>query len=109
MLILPQTYLPKTFAFLIGNMRNTFASRALGLTKKVSIDEASHYLRQAIDLCYRSRWTKMPYEFLNWIQNNIKINYLDLPQDVRDWITNILFHSEKIKATIQNFIINLPK
>lgn len=54
MLILPQTHLPKTFAFLIGNMRNTFASRALGLTKKISIDEASHYLRQAIDLCYRS-------------------------------------------------------
>lgn len=108
MLTLPQVHIPRTLNLLIGKVRNTFAKKVLKITKKISIDEASHYLRQAIDLCYRSHWTKMPYEFHNWIKDDIKINYLDLPQDVREWITNVLFHSKKVKNTLQKFMINLP-
>lgn len=51
----------------------------------------------------------MPYEFKIWINKKIKINYLELPKDVQEGITGILFHSPKIKNIIQQFLINLPQ
>lgn len=91
-------------------MTHTFAVRIGEITtKKISVDEAAHYLRQAIDLCYKSEWNKMPYEFKIWINKKIKINYLELPKDVQEGITGILFHSPKIKNIIQQFLINLPQ
>ncbi len=96
-MLLSRISIPKTFTFIIGRTRNIFAAKVHQITREITINEASFYLRQAIDLCYRSNGAKMPDEFLDWMKNNVKINFLQLPQDVQEGITGVLFHSAKKK------------